>query len=90
MIDSCIDADFAGQWNVEDPHDPLCVKLRTGYVLLVGNCPVHWVSKLQTEIVVSTMEAKYIALSTSMHDWIPLCALVDEVKQLMGTYVLPC
>ena len=25
-IDSFVDVDFAGQWNVKDPHDPLCVK----------------------------------------------------------------
>ena len=45
-VDCFVDADFAGQWNVENPEDPLCVKSQTGYVLLVGNCPVHWASKL--------------------------------------------
>ena len=65
-VDCFVDADFAGQWNVENPEDPLCVKSQTGYVLLVGNCPVHWVSKLQSEISVSTMEAEYISLSTAM------------------------
>ena len=25
-IDCFVDVDFAGQWNVKDPHDPLCVK----------------------------------------------------------------
>ena len=39
---------------------------------MVGNCPVHWESKLQTEITVSTMEAEYIALSKAMKDLIPL------------------
>ena len=25
-VDCFVDADFTGQWNAEDPHDPLCVK----------------------------------------------------------------
>ena len=89
-VDCFVDADFAGQWNVENPEDPLCVKSRTGYVLLVGNCPVQWVSKLQSEISVSTMEAEYISLSTAMRDLIPLRTLVDKVKDLIGASTLPC
>ena len=36
------------------------------------------------------MEAEYIALSISMHDLIPLCTLVDLVRELIGTSVVPC
>ena len=89
-VDCYVDADFAGQWNSEDPQDRLCVKSRTGYVLMVGNCPVHWVSKLQTEIAVSTMEAEYIALSFAMRDLIPLRGLVDEIKTMFNINELPC
>ena len=89
-VDCYVDADFAGQWNSEDPQDPLCVKSRTGYVLMVANCPVHWVSKLQTEIAVSTMEAEYIALSLAMRDLIPLRGLVDEIKAMFDINELPC
>ena len=72
-VDCFVDSDFAGQWNVEDPDDPLHVKSQTGYVLMVGNFLVHWVSKFQTEIAVSTMGgAEYIALSTTMQDLIHL------------------
>ena len=63
-LDYFVDADFAGQWNGDIPEDPLCVTSQTGYVLLVGNCPVNWVLKPQLEIVVSMMEAEYITLST--------------------------
>ena len=38
----------------------------------------------------STMEAEYIALSTTMHDLIPLRTLVDEIKELMNADVQPC
>ena len=60
------------------------------YVLLIGNCPVLWVSKLQTEVAVSTMEAEYIALGMAMRDLIPLRTLVDEEKELLGTTSVPC
>ena len=71
-IDCYVDADFAGLYGVEDSQDSLSVKSRTGYVLLLANCPLMWVSKLQTEIASSTMESEYIALSQSLKDIIPL------------------
>ena len=65
-IDMYVDADFAGLWGYEDKSDPVCVKSRCGFVILVGNCPVIWGSKLQSMISLSTMEAEYIALSDSL------------------------
>jgi hypothetical protein len=83
-VDCYVDADFAGLWKAEDDQDPLCVKSRTGYVLMLANCPLSWVSKMQTEIAVSTMEAEYIALSQAMRDLIPLRELVKEVARSLG------
>ena len=70
--DCYVDADFAGLWGVEHDQDPICVKSRTGYLVTYKNCPLHWASKLQSQIALSTMEAEYIALSQSMRDLIPL------------------
>ena len=89
-IDCFVDVDFAGQWNVKDPQDPLCIKSQRGYVLMVGKCPGHWVSKLQSEVAVSMMEAEYIALSTAMQDLIPLQTLVSEVHAIIGGSALSC
>jgi transposase InsO family protein len=83
-IDMYVDADFAGLWGVEDPNDPNCVKSRTGFVIVIGGCPVLWTSKLQTEIALSTMQAEYIALSMSMRDLLPFKDLVEEVCRHMG------
>jgi len=74
-----VDADFAGLWHYEDDQDPVCVKSRTGYMLTFGGCPILWVSKLQTEIALSTMEAEYIALAQSMRDLIPARLMTLEV-----------
>jgi hypothetical protein len=42
-----------------------------------------WVSKLQTEIASSTMEAEYIALSQSMKDLIPLRRMTKMVCDII-------
>jgi Reverse transcriptase (RNA-dependent DNA polymerase) len=35
-IDCYVDADFAGLWPHEDKEDPICVKSRSGYVILIA------------------------------------------------------
>lgn len=81
-LDCYVDADFAGMWNEEITDEPSSVKSRTGYVILFANCPVLWVSKLQTEIALSTTEAEYIALSQAMRDLIPMRTLLTELATL--------
>jgi Reverse transcriptase (RNA-dependent DNA polymerase) len=83
-VDCYVDADFAGLWHREDDQNPLCVKSRTGYLITIGNCPLTWASKLQTEVALSTMEAEYIALSHSMRDLIPIRELVLEMSTAIG------
>ena len=80
------DADFAGLWSHEKADDPHCVRSRTGFVITLAHCPVIWASKLQTEIALSTMEAEYIALSTSCRDLFPL---MDKLVELTTILNLP-
>ncbi len=42
---------------------------------------MHWASKMQTEIALSSTEAEYIALSQSMTEVIPIMWLMDEAYQ---------
>jgi hypothetical protein len=83
-IDCYVDADFAGLWGYEDKQDPSCVKSRTGYVIFIADCPVVWVSRLQTDITTSTMEAEYSALSTAMRDVLPIKMLATEISENVG------
>jgi hypothetical protein len=83
-IDCFVDADFAGLWSREDVQDPVSVKSRTGYVLCLSGCPVLWISKLQSDIALSTMEAEYNALSMAMKDLLPLKRLVELVASAVG------
>jgi hypothetical protein len=79
VLNLWVDADFAGLWGKEDPEDPACVRSRTGFLLTLGDTPVIWSSKLQTEIATSTMEAEYIALSTGMKTLLFLRAIHEEI-----------
>jgi hypothetical protein len=83
IMDCYVDADFAGLWGQEDVQDPTCVRSRTGFVITLGNMPVIWKSKLQTEIAVCTQEAEYIALSTAMRVLVPLRETLGELSNAL-------
>ena len=82
-IECYVDADFSGNWNAADSEDPENVLSRTGFIIYYGGCPIHWASRLQTEIALSTTEAEYIALSQSMRDVIPLMNLMEEFGKIV-------
>lgn len=78
-VDIYVDAAFACGWKTELGTNPDSVKSRTGYIIEIANCPVLWVSKLQTTIATSTMEAEYTALSMALRAAIPLLAVFKSV-----------
>jgi hypothetical protein len=86
-LECYVNADFAGGWSQADSADADDVLLRTGYVIMYANCPIHWVSRLQTEIALSTAEAEYIALSQSLCNVIPLRTLLKEVNTVFPVHV---
>ena len=47
--------------------------------MTMGGCPVHWTSKLQTELALSTTEAEYIALAQAMREFIPMRRAFDDM-----------
>ena len=49
-------------------------------VVMFANCPIIWVSKLQTKVALITTEAEYISLSQTLRDGIPLIYIVQELK----------
>ena len=78
-----VDADFSGLWDRRTAEDdPNTARSRTGFVIMFAGCPIIWISRLQTEISLSTTEAEYIALSESLRHVIPLMNLLDECNQL--------
>jgi hypothetical protein len=78
-FDCYVDADFCGLYGHEDPQDPSSVKSRTGYVFTLGGNPVHWASKLQSTISLSTVEAEYVALSMALREFLPMRKTASEI-----------
>ena len=78
-----VDADFAGGYSSETCDEAVSVFSRTGYCIFYLNCPVIWVSKMQTEISLSTVEAEYMALCQSMRDLIPF---LDHIREMDVIY----
>ena len=83
-LDLYADTDFAGLFGIEDKHDPIFVKSRTGILLTFGNVPILWSSKLQSEIALSTLESEYIALSQGVWDLVSARRLVKELCTRMN------
>jgi hypothetical protein len=76
-----VDADFAGLWHQEFSDLRDCALSRTGYIITYCDCPVHWASRLQTEVALSTAESEYIALSMATRELLPLRHLVLEIHK---------
>ncbi len=74
------DADFADLFSTSDPDDPKSVKSRSGYVIALGQNPVSWGRKLQSESALSRMEAEYISLSQALCVLLPLRILLEEIS----------
>ena len=79
VADCYADVYFAGLWGHGNPQDPICARSRTGFVVTFANCPLLWVSKLQTEIALSTLHSEYVALPHSFRALHPLKSLIKEV-----------
>ena len=86
-LECYVDADFAGGWNPMNPNDASNLMSRTGFVIKYADCPIYFSSKLQTEIALSTAEAEYIALSSSLRQVIPLMTLMEETDTVFPLYI---
>jgi len=83
-----VDASFAGEWNKLNASEATSVLSRTGFVIKYMGCPLFWLSKLQSEISLSTTEAEYIALSHAMRETLPLIEFLREIHEVLGVVEL--
>ena len=80
MVADCYaDADFAGLWGNENPQDSICARSRTVFVVTFANCLLLQVSKIQTDIYLSTLHSEYVALSHSVRSLLPLKSPIKEI-----------
>ena len=68
------DSDFAG-----DIVDRMS---RSGYVILLANCPISWYSRKQTCVAFSTVEAEYISMCNVTREVMWLKQLLSELGML--------
>ena len=76
-----VDADFAGGWAKADASNPDNVLSRTGFIIMYAGCPLIWACKMHTEILLSTVEAEYIARSPAMQDVLSIMQIMNEIDQ---------
>jgi hypothetical protein len=50
-------------------------------IIFYAGCPVSRASKLQSQIALSTTQAKYIAMSQALRDVIPVMNLLQEMRE---------
>jgi hypothetical protein len=67
-----VDAAHASEWNNTASSDPNTARSKMQHVITYAGCPMHWTSKMQTEIALSTTEAEYIVLSQAMREVLPI------------------
>ena len=53
--------------------------------MTLGGCPIHWASKLQTLVALSTCESEYIALAQALRELIPIRRLLESLASLHST-----
>ena len=76
------DANFAGAWHKGAPEDDQsAARSRYGYIIMYAGMPLCWVSKLQTEIALSSIESEYIGISEATRQVIPIIELLQELKE---------
>ena len=67
-----MDSDFVGLWSQATCQLRESAMSCTGYIIFYCWCLIHWVSKLQSEIALSTTKTQYIALSMCLQDLLPM------------------
>ena len=82
-LECWVDASHASEWsNKSAENDSDTARSRMGYLITYAGFPMHWASKMQTEIALSSTEAEYIALSQAMREVIPIMWLLNEAKDM--------
>jgi hypothetical protein len=71
-LDVYYDSDFDGVWHQEFAHLRDSCLSRTDFIIVLASVPIHWSSKLQTEITLISTEAEYIALIQCCRALLPM------------------
>jgi hypothetical protein len=79
-----VDADFCGLFKRDPDESPSSVKSRGAFLITLSDVPLIWKTQLHSEITLSTTEAEYSTLSTSLRTLLPVRDLLIEVTNAIG------
>ena len=79
-LECFVDADWSGSWQDCSSNNPLSANSRSEYVIMYAGCPIIWALEMQTLVSLSTNEAEYIALSSSLRKVISILNLLKELE----------
>ena len=81
-----VEADFSGGWDSADSSNADNVLSITGFVICYVGYPIICISKLQTDMALSTSEAEYIAMSQALREELPVQRLAKEINCIVTLY----
>ena len=85
-----VDTELSGRWQRADADNPENALSRTGYLIFYADFPVVCISKLKTEIALSTVDTKYITLSQATQEVIPLIQLLTKIGCIYPEPIIRC
>ena len=71
MVYFYANAYFGGLCGHENPQDPICARIRTGFVVTFANITLFWVSKIQEEIDISALHSEYVHCLVLLEHYFP-------------------
>ena len=78
-----VDADFVGQYDAQDKQNRDNYRSRHGFLITYHGVALHWKSRLQTTIALSTTEAEFLALSDAAREINPFLDFLSEIYQII-------
>ena len=60
----------------------------TGFIIYLGATPIHWVSKKQNMVALSSAEAEFILIAEAVKDILWLIDVISELSTLLPAFAL--
>ena len=80
QVDCYIDAYFSSTWDFKEDQNPIWVKSRTGFIIILMGYPINWVSNLKYQIALITIQVEYISLSQFMRELIGIREVIRDIQ----------
>ena len=83
-FDEYPDAEFSVMYRQNNPDDLSCANSCTGIIIKFADCTFLWISKLQTETALFTIEPEIISLAHCCLELFPIINMTQSLKKSVG------